>query len=254
MGNWIDRHPNRKARWDYWGNNVRYHWNHYHYHDNWFNDRWWHNHYHHIGGWHYGWCFNRYPYYYWWSVPTYTGLTNWFGWGSSSAWSQPVYYDYGQGGNVYYENNTVYVDGQAVGSSEDFAASAAQLATVDPPANEQAAQEEDWMPLGTFAVSTSEKETEPTRVIQLAVNKEGVVSGTAYNTTTDQAQTILGQVDKETQRVAFRIGESDDVVVETGLYNLTQDEAPVMVHFGPDKVDYWLLVRLESPEEEAAGQ
>jgi hypothetical protein len=51
------------------------------------------------------------------------------------------------------------------------------------------------------------------------------------------------------QRVAFRIGESDDVVFETGLYNLTQGEAPVLVHFGTDRVATYLLVRLEVPEE-----
>lgn len=178
-------------------------------------------------------------------------MTNWFTWSApAAAWSEPVYYDYGTGGNVYYENNAVYVDGQEVGTPQDFAASAATLATVDPPASEEEAESADWMPLGTFAVSSSQKEVDPTRVIQLAVNREGIVSGTLTNTATNDAQTILGQVDKETQRVAFRIGTSDDVVAETGLYNLTQEEAPMMVHFGPDKVENWLLVRLDAPEEE----
>jgi hypothetical protein len=159
-----------------------------------------------------------------------------------------VYYDYGQGGNVYYENNVVYVDGQEVGTPQDFAASAAALATVDPPASEEVAADADWMPLGTFAVSSSQQEVDPTRVIQLAVNRDGIVSGTLTNTATNQAQSVLGQVDKETQRVAFRLGDSEDVVMETGLYNLTQEEAPMMVHFGPDKVENWLLVRLDPPE------
>ena len=63
----------------------------------------------------------------------------------------------------------------------------------------------------------------------------------------DKTQTVQGQVDKDTQRVAICIGESEDVVVETGLYNLTQEEAPLLVHFGADKVENWLLVRLEDP-------
>jgi hypothetical protein len=50
--------------------------------------------------------------------------------------------------------------------------------------------------------------------------------------------------------VAFRVGESEDIIVETGLYNLTQNEAPVLVHFGTDIVENYLLVRLESPEKE----
>jgi hypothetical protein len=32
------------------------------------------------------------------------------------------------------------------------------------------------------------------------------------------------------------------------LYNLTQQEAPLLVHFGRDKVENWLLVRLDNPE------
>ena len=48
----------------------------------------------------------------------------------------------------------------------------------------------------------------------------------------------------------MRVGESEDIVVETGLYNLTQEEAPIMVHYGPDRIENWLLVRLEQPEDQ----
>ena len=57
---------------------------------------------------------------------------------------------------------------------------------------------------------------------------------------------------KETQRVAVRFGESEDIVIETGLYNLTQAETPVLVHLGPDKVENWLLVRLDDPAPDDA--
>ena len=98
-------------------------------------------------------------------------------------------------------------------------------------------------------VVTKEDETEPATVIQLAVSKEGIVSGTLYNRESDTARSIQGQVDKETQRVAFRIADSDNIVMETGLYNLTQEESPVMVHYGDDDIRYYLFVRLENPEE-----
>jgi hypothetical protein len=39
------------------------------------------------------------------------------------------------------------------------------------------------------------------------------------------------------------------VVVETGLGNLTRNEAAALVHYGPDQVETWLLVRLEEPEQ-----
>ena len=56
---------------------------------------------------------------------------------------------------------------------------------------------------------------------------------------------IQGSVDKKTQRVAFTVGDNKTDVVETGLYNLTKDEAPVLIHFGADKTEQWLLVRLK---------
>ena len=107
----------------------------------------------------------------------------------------------------------------------------------------------EWMPLGTFAVTKDPKDVDPTNVMQLAVSKEGIISGTMYNSKTDQAYTIQGSVDQETQRVAFRVGESDSIVIETGLYNLTQEDAAVLVHFGADRVENWLLVRLEEQDE-----
>ncbi len=167
----------------------------------------------------------------------------------AAVWSEPIYYDYGQGGNVVYQDNSVYIDGQQVASADEFAESAAVLATVPPPATEEEAAEVEWLPLGTFAVTKDPKDVDPTNVMQLAVSKEGIISGTMYNSKTDQAYTIQGQVDQETQRVAFRVGESDKIVIESGLYNLTQDDAPVLVHFGTERVENWLLVRLQDQEE-----
>jgi hypothetical protein len=41
--------------------------------------------------------------------------------------------------------------------------------------------------------------------------------------------------------------------METGIYNLTQEETTVLVHFGPEQTQQWLLVRLEEPASEEAG-
>lgn len=184
-------------------------------------------------------------------MPAWGRVTTWFTWTAPApVWSQPVYYDYGDGGNVIYQNNNVFIGGEQVATAEEFAMSAMDLATVPPPRSDEQAAAAEWMPLGTFAVSTHEKDVEPSHVIQLAVSKEGIVSGTLHNIDTDQCQTVQGQVDKDTQRVAFRLGESDDIVAETGLYNLTQEEAPVLIHFGADRTENYLLVRLEYAEDE----
>jgi hypothetical protein len=86
--------------------------------------------------------------------------------------------------------------------------------------------------------------------MQLAVDKQGVVSGTMYNKTSDETLSVQGAVDKDTQRVAFRIGDNQDIVAETGLYNLTQQEVPLLVHYGADRVENYLLVRLDAPPDE----
>jgi hypothetical protein len=238
-------------RWGSWGNNVRNHWHYDHWNHNWFDGNWWNNHIHTWPGWHYGWRFNNYGWNYWWTVPTWGALTNWFTWTApAQVWSQPVYYDYGAGGNVTYQDNSVYIGGQQVATADEFAQSAATLATVAPPATEEEAAAADWMPLGTFAVSTNEKEADPTRVMQLAVDKQGVLSGTMYNKATDETLAIQGAVDKDTQRVAFRIGDNQNVVAETGLYNLTQNEVPLLVHYGTTRTENYLLVRLDAPTDD----
>jgi hypothetical protein len=57
-------------------------------------------------------------------------------------------------------------------------------------------------------------------------------------------------VDKKTQRAAWTIGDNKDNVMETGFYNLTKDEAPMLVHFGKDKTEQWLLVRMGQDEQQ----
>ncbi len=90
-----------------------------------------------------------------------------------------------------------------------------------------------------------EKDSKPTMFLELAVSKEGTIAGTYSNTTSDSAQTVEGRVDKQSQRAAWWIGNNQDIIMETGIQNLTQDETPLLVHFGSQQTQTWLLVRLE---------
>jgi hypothetical protein len=58
-------------------------------------------------------------------------------------------------------------------------------------------------------------------------------------------------VDQKTQRavLTFGDGQNTDTVLETGIYNLTQDEAPALLHFGAEQSQPMLLVRLKPPSE-----
>lgn len=245
---WNNRNPGRRGYWRGWADGVRS--NGYYHFNGCFNNNWWNRHPHGFCGWHYGYSFNRYPPNYWWTIPTFAACTSFFTWSApAQVWSEPIYYDYGQGGNVVYQDNSVYIDGTEIATAEEFAQSAATLATVAEPEDESQLEEMEWMALGTFAITKDPKDVDTISAVQLAVNQQGIISGTVYNSQTDEAFTVQGQVDQQTQRVAMRVGESDSLVVETGLYNLTQDEVPVLVHFGAEDVENWLLVRMEDEND-----
>jgi hypothetical protein len=169
-------------------------------------------------------------------------------WGTCASYcgyaeAPPVYYDYGN--NVVYEDNCVYVNGDNVGTSEQYYTQATQIASTGAAA--QAPSDGDWLPLGVFAL-TKPDQTKSDVSIQLAVNKQGIIRGNYTDTATNKNQVVQGSVDKQTQRVAFTVGENTKDVVETGLYNLTKDEAPCLLHFGTERTEQWLLVRLQKPE------
>ena len=110
-------------------------------------------------------------------------------------------------------------------------------------------QASDWLPLGVFAVTQdlAASGSSPTLFMQLAVNKEGVLSGTFENEATGQTQTLEGMVDKKSQRAAWCVQGNSWPIVETGLSNLTQETFPVLLHFADGQTQQWLLVRLDEP-------
>ncbi len=248
LGGYGNRHPNRIQYWNQWSNPIRNYWLSNLVGYNYFTPTWFNNHPYRWGAYSYGYVYNTRPWYYWWSAPQYNRFSTWFTWGPSVSWAQPIYYDYGPGGNVYYQDNMVYINSQPVVRAEEYAQSAALLATVEPPVEDVPVENQEWLPLGTFALVHDPDQVEPQRLVQLAVNREGVISGTLHDETSDQTTAIQGRVDKETQRVAFRVGDDDQVVYEVGLFNLTQSEAPVLVHHGTDRSENQVLVRLEAPE------
>jgi len=237
--------PVRAHHWNNWAGNVRHGWHHNHWFHSCFNNRFWANHF--VGfPWarcHYWW--GARPWGDWWGCPTWSSYQTWFpSWG----WNDPCYYDYG--GNVVFSSGYVYVNGQPIAAADDYAASALDLATVPEPVNPDEAAE--WLPLGTFAVAMGEDDKDPTRVIQLAVDREGIMSGTMYNKVTEQTYAVQGRVDKQTQRVAFTIGDSKEVVFETGIYNLTQQQTPLLAQ-GDGRTETYLLLRLDPPNSDGSN-
>ena len=198
-----------------------------------------------------------YPYYngwnnqgshYGWRPVTYAAVGTFLG--ATWATAPPRYYAYGSGGNVYYENNVVYVDGQAAGSPEQYAQQSTALVATAP----AQVTDTEWLPLGTFAL-TREEVDDSQAMLELAVNKQGVLAGTYYNEATEVSRSLKGMLDQTSQRAAlgFADGKNAEVVLETGIYNLTQDEAPALLHQGKERSTPVLLVRLQAPADTAGN-
>jgi len=179
-----------------------------------------------------------------WSAVGWAALASF--WGIAAAGASdiaPVDYDYGT--NVLYQNNNVYVNGQEVGTAQQYADQATTLAEKGQTAN--APQTEEWKALGVFALVQGE-ETTSNNIFQLAVNKNGIIRGNYYDGLMDTTTEVYGAVDKKNQTAAWTIGKKKDRVFEAGIYNLTKEQTPVLVHFGKDKTQQWLLVRMQQPK------
>lgn len=123
---------------------------------------------------------------------------------------------------------------------------AAQLAFVNRhlPPNYNPAQEQ-WLPLGTFVMADDLNYTQDSSYyVQLAVNRDGFVSGSMFNSQDNQVLPVVGRIDPRTQQLAFSVqGWSE--VFSTSVYDLTQNQASVLVMRGPQdyQVDYMVRVQ-----------
>jgi hypothetical protein len=213
-----------------------------------FHDNWWDRHgWDDYAGW-YPWRFSRWhdrPWYWWGWTPAST-LVDWLVFG----FDRPYYWGYGYGRNIWYDGDYVYYDGRRTMYDEDYYDYLCDFAYDVPDISNAEAERMDWKPLGVFAIQR-ENESGSDRSIQLAVNRDGVITGTYYNREKDKAYPLSGRVDKRTQRAtwAFADKANRDIIFETSLFNLTKEHATVMVHFGPkaDDAEIWQLVRLEAP-------
>jgi hypothetical protein len=152
----------------------------------------------------------------------------------------PISYNYGN--TVVIQDNSVNVNGQTVGTPQEYATQATAIAEQGQKA--EPAPEAEWQPLGVFALVQGES-TSSNNVFQLALSKDGVIRGNYYDGLMDTTTPVYGSVDKKSQRAAWTIGKKNDRVFEAGIANLTKDDAPVLVHIGKDKTQQWTLVRVQ---------
>jgi hypothetical protein len=226
------------------GNDVRRNFNQF----NFYNRDWYGR---HPGAWYAaGW---RHGYYWGWA--NWAGLGAWFGWGAGVL---PIYYDYGN--TIVYDGDEVYSGGQPIATADEYYQQAADLAATgesddadqtDAPQPDAAnaaapAQGTDWTPLGVFSLVQGEQ-SDTAALFQLAVNKAGQIAGNYSDVLSGSTIPVHGAVDQKTQRAAWTVGDNSSTIYETGIYNLTKDQTPVLVHFGKERTQQWLLVRMKQP-------
>jgi len=97
-----------------------------------------------------------------------------------------------------------------------------------------------WKPIGVYAFR-SVKDSEATRLLQLAVSPEGVVRGSHYDLISGEVANVSGAVDRNQLRVSWTIGEAGKVVFECGLSELTKPDGQVTAHFPDGQTGAWQL-------------
>src|SRR5262249_13496172 len=116
---------------------------------------------------------NRYPgawYAAAWTNAAVWNAATWAAWSNYCAYpvGTPIYYNYGD--NIVYQDNSVYIDGEPAYTAEQYTQQASKLA--DTGFDAKVAKDEDFMPLGVFAMVQGEEKTS-NHIFQLAVNKKG---------------------------------------------------------------------------------
>jgi hypothetical protein len=150
----------------------------------------------------------------------------------------------------YVTNGYVYNGDTQVASVVQYAEQANEIAE----SAEELDEDAEWMSLGVFSVVAKENDDVEVTV-QLALAKDGTIGGTYQNSAANVTLPLSGAVDETTQRAAWKIGEQDAVVMETGLENLTKEKSSVLLHFENGTTEAWTMIQawtMIRMDEEAA--
>ena len=159
--------------------------------------------------------------------------------------------DYEFGSNIVSREGKVFYGGQPLMTTAEYyhqgqllAAKGEHLVTGKKAgAPHKMPQVKDWAQFGVFSlVSAGEKFS--TKIIQLAVNRDGKLRGNCYDVMNDQVDRIEGEIDKSNSRVCFTVGKNRSVIYDTGLENILSSQSPILIHLDQDRAQQRALVRL----------
>lgn len=131
----------------------------------------------------------------------------------------------------------------STGGTSEATASPPQEPLPAEPTETAAPGDEAWMPLGVFALRSA-KEPQANLVLQMAVNREGVLRGSQFHTGTQTAENVTGAVDKQSLLAVWRVGEDRQTAFETTLGDLTKIEGGLTLRFSDGRREDWKLIQI----------
>lgn len=123
------------------------------------------------------------------------------------------------------------------------------LERVKPPEEGAPLAAEQWMSLGVFGLKRPDQPA-PSILVRLAVDRQGVVAGEAYDLVGKARQPLSGSVDKKTAQIRWSVGTEKPIVMETSVAGLTQDETPVVLRDQEGRSETWTMTYLFEPSDE----
>ncbi|QGJ69002.1 Hypothetical protein PBC10988_6670 [Planctomycetales bacterium 10988] len=187
-----------------------------------------------------------------WAMATWGRMTTWLALGTSAT---PVYYSSAVPTTAYYETT-------AAGTPSEVNVNIDEVTVVQPSTTEEVVKlakvdstmpdpnDPSWMSLGVYALSPPNS-SDSDQLLQIYLNQNGQVTGTYLDLTADTSMPFQGSVDKETQRVAWKLGETAPIYFESTLAQLTQPQSPVTLYIDSREPEIWMMVQI--PAESLSG-
>jgi hypothetical protein len=102
----------------------------------------------------------------------------------------------------------------------------------------------EWYPLGVYSLMAHPDDM-GTRIVQLAVDRHGHLAGTYFDMITDAENSVVGEINRQTQRAEWSPKRNPDVRFRASIYRLLQPSGYVTVQL-PGGEQRWQFVRLEN--------
>lgn len=103
----------------------------------------------------------------------------------------------------------------------------------------------DWLALGVYELKPAPS-SPASQVVQLWLNREGIVRGVYFDHLSGASQNVTGAVDQPTQSVRWSLESNPEAAFATSLKSLTQPQGEVRITL-PNGMQTWVIQRTDNP-------